>query len=137
MVSTLATQSTTKYTFEARMWLTHPSYSTTQGNDIALVYCPTNVIKSKNVGIAYLYMQDPTESSIFDAFYLNQAVQVAGWGDALNNGLLSDTLKYTEQQIVAYATCQSIYPTITFGPDKLCIVQPTTTIQVSNFYSKI
>jgi hypothetical protein len=113
------------------MWLQHPDFNfITQANDIGLVYCPTNGIRSNNVGITYLYMQDPTVSSIFDAFYVNQIVQTAGWGRISDMGSLSDTLKYTEQKIMTTAMCQSIYTTITFGPDKLCIVQPSTTIQV-------
>ncbi len=81
--------------------------------------------------IAHLYLQDPTESSIFDAYYYNQFVQVAGWGQTSDGGAYLDTLQNVEVKIMDTATCRATYP----DPVTLCIVQTGATNQVSQSFS--
>ncbi len=79
---TLSTESQTMYSFEPKMWLRHPNYNLgTKANDIALIYCPINTYRSNNVDIAYLYLQDSTDTGVFVGSYLNQIVEVVGWGE--------------------------------------------------------
>jgi hypothetical protein len=115
------------------MWIEHPDFDSNRdyNNDIGLVYCPQNTIRSGNVRIAYLYLQDPTETSTYDLFYKNQIVEIAGWGRTSQTESLFDTLKYTEQKIIDIPTCRTSYPTMTFGPERICIAKPNTNIQVS------
>jgi hypothetical protein len=75
------------------MWLRHPNYDLgTKANDIALIYCPINTNRSKNVAIVYIYLQDPTDTGVFAGSYLNQIVEVVGWGEA-ESGVDSSYLK--------------------------------------------
>jgi chymotrypsin-like protease len=126
----------TRYTVMAKQWIKHENFSTsTLANDIALVYLPVNVYRSTNVDIAYLYLNDPADSSVFNTYFLNQLVNVAGWGRISQTGAYSDTLKHTEVKIIDAATCQPSY-TITIDSKRLCIKSgSTTTMQVSySFY---
>jgi hypothetical protein len=122
------------YSFEAKMWITHPSFSaTTYLNDIALIYCPINTYRGRNVDTAFLYMQDPTQTTIFNSFYLNQVVQIAGWGQTSETGgSTSNVLLKADQKIIDLATCQAAVGTATFGPEHLCIRQTGTTVQVNS-----
>jgi hypothetical protein len=63
------------------MWLRHPNYDLgTKANDIALIYCPINTNRSNNVDIAYLYLQDPTDTGVL-LDPTRKIVEVVGWGE--------------------------------------------------------
>jgi hypothetical protein len=83
------------------MWLRHPNYDLgTKANDIALIYCPINTRRSKNVAIGYFYLQDLTDTGVFTASYLNQIVEVAGWGET-QSGVVMATLEHPLRQMAS------------------------------------
>ncbi len=87
------------------------------------------------MAIAYLYMHDPTESTEFTKSYLDQIVQVAGWGDTAGVGTLSDSLKKIDQKIMDKADCQTFFSDngipFTLLAEHLCMQQTGATVQVS------
>jgi hypothetical protein len=98
----------TRHSVEAKMWKQHESYSSDFYNDnIALIYLPTNVVRSTNVGVAYLYLNDPEDSNVFAASFLNQVGNIAGFGQTAQTGAVSPTLKTATAKIFSLTDCQT------------------------------
>jgi hypothetical protein len=118
--------SATRHTIEAKKLLKHSLYDpTTKANDIiALVYLPSNAVKSANVAIGYTYMQDPSEPTVFTASFYNRQSTVVGWGQLGNSGGYSSILRLGSGTIVNLATCQGTYPSVT--AKQIC-TQPSPT----------
>jgi hypothetical protein len=122
----------TRHIVEAKMWTKHESYdplSMASANDIGLIYLPTNFVRSSNVAIAYLYLNDPEESSVFTASFLNQVGDIAGFGGSQTESV-SPTLKKATAKIVSLTDCQTSHPLVvstqfcTKSPDSTNISSP-------------
>ncbi len=106
--------SATRYTVEAKKLLQHPSYNpNTYDNDIAIINLPSNGVRSENVGIGYLYLQDPSISAVFTAAFYNNNVKMVGWGQTGQTAGLSSTLQHAQASIITVATCLGQYPSVT------------------------
>jgi hypothetical protein len=127
IASTYANQASSRYTVMAKKWLSHPTFDGNLDN-IGLIYLPVNVNRGPNVDIIYLYLYDPEVSSVFTTYFLNQVVEVAGWGRISQTGAFSATLKYTSVKIMDTATCQTAYGTTTIGSKKACVLSASTTV---------
>ncbi len=100
----MVAKSSIMYNFEPKMWLRHPNYDLgTKANDIALIYCPINTRRSKNVAIGYFYLQDLTDTGVFTASYLNQIVEVAGWGKTESEIRFLDIFKFISESLESLA----------------------------------
>ncbi len=99
----------TRHSVEAKMWIKHESYDNEiDTNDIALIYLPTNVVRSTNVGVAYLYLNDPEDSTVFGLSFLNQIANIAGFGQTSTfTAVSSPTLKKATARIVSLTACQT------------------------------
>jgi hypothetical protein len=99
--------SATRHTVEAKRFLKHPLYDYPLGkaNDIALVYLPTNAVRSANVGIGYLYLNDPSNAAVFTAAYYNRQPKMFGWGQTGQTAGLSSTLQHAQASIITLGTC--------------------------------
>jgi hypothetical protein len=55
------------------------------------------------VAIAYFYLQDLTDTGVFTAFYLNQIVEVAGWGETESEIRFLDSFKLMSESLESLA----------------------------------
>jgi hypothetical protein len=107
--STTSTASTTKYTVQAKMWVQHEGYdSNTNVNNIALIFLPTNVYRSSNAAISYLYLNDPEESAIFAASFFNQVADIVGFGRTSSFTAIPPRLRKATTRIVSLSDCQTV-----------------------------
>ncbi len=127
--SPIATASSTKFTVEAKMWIKHESYDPSSNTtNIGLIYLPVNIVRSSNVAISYLYLNDPEDSTVFGLSFLNQIADIAGWGRTTLFGAVSPTLKKATAKIVSLAVCQTKWSSA--NAKQICTESvSTTTIQ--------
>jgi hypothetical protein len=128
---TAANYAPTRLEIEAKRILVHPEYTfqTVNLKDVGLVLLPMNSQRSANADFAYVYMQDP--SIVFNAFYLNRLVKIAGWGRTpadLNND--SPVLIGTTVKIISMATCRAAYPVASDSTMACHMSASTTQVQV-------
>ncbi len=125
--STSSTYSKTRYTVEAKRWKAYDAFNGRQMEyDIGVVYLPENVHRNANTALGYLYLNDPTDNDIFNAYYLNKVATVAGWGSTDGTAAYSDILKYTSVKLIDTAACQSTFST-TFNAPVVCLASPSST----------
>jgi hypothetical protein len=127
----ISAASATRHIVEAKKLLKHPSYvPSTKVDDIALIYLPVNTVKSANVAIGYLYLNDPSDAAVFTAAYYNRLPNTVGWGQTGNSAGLSPTLKYSQATIITVASCAPDRPDVT--AKNIC-TSPSSQVIVSYF----
>lgn len=125
-VSTLSNASPNKYVVYAKMFKRHPNYvSSTRINNIMLIYLPSDSYWSLNAAVPALYLKDPQISTVYTASYLDQVVDVAGWGRT-TTVVQSETLQTTKMKFIDAAACRTAFPG-TSSKD-LCLTSASTTV---------
>jgi hypothetical protein len=122
----VASYATTRVKIQAKRIIVHSDQDFTTGlANIGLVYLPINSIRTTNSDVAYLYLNDPSDSSVYTTYFFNQVVKVAGWGEIGESLANSPVLLETEVKIVDATTCQGSYPSA--DATTICVQSASTT----------
>ncbi len=118
----------TRVKIQAKHTLVHPDQNDFTGlANIGLVYLPINSYRTSSSDVAYLYLNDPSDSAVFTTYFFNQVVKVAGWGETADGGSDSPVLLETDVKIVDLATCRGSF---SFADATTICIQSTSTTTV-------